>query len=55
MFKVIKLKPILMVVGIVLTSVLLSIGIVSVVNIRDIPKSKYTIVIDAGHGGFDVK
>ena len=53
MFKVIKLKPILMVVGIVLTSILLSIGIVSVVNIRDFPKSKYTIVIDAGHGGRD--
>ena len=50
MIKVIKLKPILMLVGILLAGVLLSIGIVSVVNTREIPKSTYTIVIDAGHG-----
>ena len=55
MIKVIKLRPILMVVGIILASMLLSIGIVSVVTIKEIPKSVYTIVIDAGHGGFDVK
>jgi len=53
MIKVIKLKPILMIVGIIMLSVLLSIGIVSVVNVREIPKSTYTIVIDAGHGGRD--
>ena len=53
MIKVIKLKPILMLVGILLAGVLLSIGIVSVVNTREIPKSIYTIVIDAGHGGRD--
>ena len=55
MIKVIKLKPILMGIGIIMASVLLSIGIVSVVNTREIPKTTYTIVIDAGHGGFDVK
>jgi len=53
MIKVIKLRPILMGVGIILASVLLSIGIVSVVTIKEIPKSVYTIVIDAGHGGRD--
>ena len=45
MIKVVKLRPILMVVGIILASVLLSIGIVSVVNVREIPKNTYTIVI----------
>lgn len=53
MIKVIKLKPILMVVGIVMASVLLSVGIVGVVNIKEIPKTSYTIVVDAGHGGRD--
>lgn len=53
MIKVIKLRPILMVVGIILASVLLSIGIVGVVSVKEIPKSVYTIVIDAGHGGRD--
>ena len=52
MIKVIKLKPILMIVGIIMVGVLLSIGIVSVVNVWEIPKVAYTIVIDAGHGGW---
>lgn len=53
MIRVVKLRPILMVMGILLASVLLSIGIVSVVSVKEIPKSVYTIVIDAGHGGRD--
>ena len=53
MFRVIKLKPILMIMGIIMVSVLLSIGIVSVVDMKEVPKSAYTIVIDAGHGGRD--
>jgi len=55
MFKVIKLKPIMMFVAIVLVSLLLSIGIVSVTQTKEIPKPIYTIVVDAGHGGLDVK
>ena len=53
MFKVFKLKPILIMVSTLLISVLLSIGIVSVVQNDNIPKITYTIVLDAGHGGRD--
>ena len=55
MFKVINLKSVLVFMSIMLVSVLLSVGIVSVVKKEKIPKSTYTIVVDAGHGGFDVK
>jgi len=52
-FSIIKLKSIGVFVVIIILSVLLSFGIVSVVNTREIPKPTYTIVIDAGHGGRD--
>ena len=53
MFKVFKLKSVLLFVVVVLASVLCSVGIVRVVVKEDIPKPIYTIVIDAGHGGRD--
>lgn len=53
MFKTIKLKSILVALLLVVTSVLCSIGIVAVVESKAIPKPKYIIVIDAGHGGRD--
>lgn len=53
MFKAIRLKPILIGIALILISMLLSIGFVSVVSMESIPKSEYTIVIDAGHGGRD--
>ena len=53
MFKVFRLKPILMFIGIFMVSILLSVGIVSVVKQEKIPKPIYTIVLDAGHGGRD--
>ena len=52
MIKVFRLKPIIFCVCILLVSILLSIGIVSVTKVQ-VPKSTYTIVIDAGHGGRD--
>lgn len=52
MFKVIKLKAVLLFVGILVVSILLSVGIVAVTKV-EIPKTTYTIVIDAGHGGRD--
>lgn len=53
MFKVFKLKPILIGIAILVVSIILGIGVVGVVNRTDIPKANYTIVIDAGHGGRD--
>jgi N-acetylmuramoyl-L-alanine amidase len=53
MFGIIKLKPILMFVAILLCSILLSVGIVNVVQKENIPRPKYKIVLDAGHGGRD--
>jgi len=55
MFKIIRLRPVLMALVVFLVSVVLSVGIVSVVNTETIPKSVYKIVLDAGHGGLDVK
>lgn len=52
MFKVLKLKPIMVGVALVLISVFLGVGIVAVSS-DNVPKSQYTIVIDAGHGGRD--
>jgi len=52
MFKVFRLKPIILCVSILLISILLSMGIVAVTKVQ-VPKSTYTIVIDAGHGGRD--
>lgn len=53
MFKIIKLKTLVIAIVLILVSVLLSIGFVTVVSMESIPKSEYTIVIDAGHGGRD--
>ena len=55
MFKVLKLKPIIIGVVFVLISVFLGVGVVSVANLEKqrIPKPIYTIVIDPGHGGRD--
>lgn len=53
MFKTIKLKNLIIAVCLIVTSILCSIGIVSVVESKDIPKPKYVIVLDAGHGGRD--
>ena len=57
MFKVINIKPIIMFLSIFMIAVLLGVGIVTVINIenQNIPKPTYTIVVDAGHGGLDVK
>lgn len=52
MFGVIRLKSVLLFVGILAASILLSVGIVAVTKVQ-IPKTTYTIVIDAGHGGRD--
>lgn len=52
MFKVLKLKPILVGVALILISVFLGVGIVAVAS-DDVPRPKYTIVVDAGHGGRD--
>lgn len=53
MFRIIKLKNVLIALGLILISVMCSIGIVAVVENRTIPKPTYTIVVDAGHGGRD--
>ena len=53
MFKTIKLKSVLVALFLVITSILCSVGIVAVVESKAIPKPKYIIVIDAGHGGRD--
>lgn len=52
MFKVLKLKTLLVAIILVGLSVLLSIGFVTISN-NNVPKTIYTIVIDAGHGGRD--
>lgn len=52
MFRVINLKKVLIVLFVICLSVLLSMGIVSVSK-QEVPKTTYTIVIDAGHGGRD--
>ena len=53
MFKVVKIKPIIMFLSIFVSAILLSVGIVGVVKSDGVPKHTYTIVIDAGHGGRD--
>ena len=53
MFKIIKLKNLLIALALVTASILCSVGIVAVVESKAIPRPKYTIVIDAGHGGRD--
>lgn len=53
MFKIIKLKNLLIALVLITASILCSVGIVAVVESKAIPRPKYTIVIDAGHGGRD--
>ncbi len=53
MFKVIKLKSFLVILGVILVSVILGVGVVKVITIDSIPRHIYTIVLDAGHGGRD--
>lgn len=53
MFKIFKLKSLIIAILLVGATIFLSIGFVSVVSMENIPKSEYTIVIDAGHGGRD--
>ena len=53
MFRVFKLKKIIVALLIVSISILLSVGIVNVASSEKVPKPMYTIVIDAGHGGRD--
>ncbi len=53
MIKVIKLKPILAVLAIILISGMLTLGIVVVTKAEDTPYLPYTIVLDAGHGARD--
>ena len=55
MFKVINLKSLIVFLGIFIVATILSIGIVSVSKKEVVPKPIYTIVVDAGHGGLDVK
>ena len=52
MFKVIRLKSVIISILIVVIGIALSIGIVSTSH-NVVPKTTYTIVIDAGHGGRD--
>ena len=52
MFRVLKLKPILITIALIALSITLSVGLVAVSN-NKVPKTTYTIVIDAGHGGRD--
>lgn len=52
MFKIIKLKSVIIVL-LAVVAVLCSVGVVAVVESKSVPKNKYTIVIDAGHGGAD--
>lgn len=53
MFRVIKLKPIMVGIALLMLSVFLGVGVVKVVSMDAIPKTEYVIVIDAGHGGRD--
>lgn len=53
MFKVIKLKSLIIGLLMIIISIALSVGIVAIAESKSIPKPIYTIVIDAGHGGRD--
>lgn len=53
MFKVVSLKPIMVGVAFLMLSIILGVGVVQVVSMNAVPKSNYTIVLDAGHGGRD--
>ena len=53
MFRVIKLKSFLIILGVIMLSIILGVGVVKVITIDAIPRYIYTIVLDAGHGGRD--
>ncbi len=53
MFRVIRVRVVIVGLLIVLFGAFLCIGFVSVVKMGHVPKNKYLIVIDAGHGGRD--
>lgn len=53
MFKVIKLKPIIVFVALVLIGMFACVGISHVSANANVEKLNYTIVLDAGHGGID--
>jgi len=53
MFRVFRLKTIIWIIFAIIICVA-SIGIMSI-STKSVPKTTYTIVIDAGHGGLDVK
>ena len=55
MIKSFKLKNVLIPIIILALSIVLSVGIVAVNELTDSPFRPYVIVIDAGHGGLDVK
>ena len=55
MINAFKLKTFVIMLSCVMIIIVLSMGIVSVVKKDQVPKPTYTIVVDAGHGGFDVK
>ena len=56
MFKVVRLKKVIIACVIVCVCILLCVvGVVVKTTNSVSPKAVYTIVIDAGHGGFDVK
>ena len=53
MFRVFKLRSVLAILGVLLLSIILGVGVVKVISIDSIPRHTYTIVLDAGHGGRD--
>ena len=53
-----KLKPFLwalMAILLLTCSVFIGVKVSQPTGVYDVPNSKYTVVIDAGHGGLDVK
>ena len=55
MFRIIKLKSILTIALIIISIITISVGVVTSVKNINSPRPMYTIVVDAGHGGLDVK
>ncbi|MBQ7351733.1 MAG: hypothetical protein IJW59_02555 [Clostridia bacterium] len=55
MFKVIKLKTIAIIMVSIVSGCLLSFGVSVVVDNNKTPNISYTIVVDAGQSGLDVK
>ena len=53
MIRVVKLKPILIAIVVVVITVMTSVGVIMVSGKEAIPRTTFTIVVDAGHGGRD--